>query len=459
MTVLTIDPEFAQLIPAPSVEERAQLEASLLEEGCRDALVAWNGVLLDGHNRYALCQKHDIPFSVVERQFDSREDALVWICTNQMARRNLTAFARSELALRMKDALATKAEYRKRQTQFGNTVVQNSAPPETGKTRDVIAAEAGVSHDTIRKVELITEFAPEPVKEQARNGELSVHRAYQLTECFNQLPAEHRDDAARLCGDDVAKAETLVRLYKSSGSPETNGTYDEIMATGGFHFGDDMEHWCNFLQRTAREIDIALRSVAKHHAREAQEARREERRQRAQHLPQGVFNVIYADPAWEYDNTGVHGAAADHYDTMPTEDIYALPQRLNLCVDDNAILFLWTTNAFLSEGLECIRRWGFTYKTNAVWVKTDLVKPGSGWYLRGRHELLLIATRGSFTPLDEHISPPIGSVIVAPLQEHSRKPDEVYDVIERLYPGCSYLELFARRAREGWQAWGNEVHE
>lgn len=191
--------------------------------------------------------------------------------------------------------------------------------------------------------------------------------------------------------------------------------------------------------------------------RTKQTERREEKREQAQSLPDQVFNVIYADPAWEYDNTGLNGAAEHHYSTMSIEDIYNLPRSINLCVADNAVLFLWVTNPFLAEGLECVRRWGFNYKTNLAWVKTELEKPGVGWYVRGRHELLLIATRGSFTPLDAHISPPIGSVLEAPIQEHSRKPDEVYAIIERLYPDCNYIELFARRAREGWLAWGDEV--
>lgn len=174
-------------------------------------------------------------------------------------------------------------------------------------------------------------------------------------------------------------------------------------------------------------------------------------------IPPGVYQVIYADPPWQYDNTGVHGAAEHHYPTMPLEDICSLLDDQNVQVADSAVLFMWVTNPFLEDACEVVRAWGFEYKTNIVWVKTDLVKPGSGFYVRGRHELLYVATRGSFTPLDEHISPPIGSVVTAPVQEHSRKPDEVYDIIERLYPDTTRIELFSRRSdRPGWTFWGNE---
>jgi len=167
-----------------------------------------------------------------------------------------------------------------------------------------------------------------------------------------------------------------------------------------------------------------------------------------------VFNAVLADPPWEYSVQNVNGAANNHYDTMPLEDICALPEQLGIKFADNAVLFLWVTNPFLVKALEVVRAWGFEYKTNIVWVKTDLKRPGAGHYIRGRHELLYICTRGTMTPLVD-VSPPIGSVIQAPLQEHSRKPDEVYSIIERLYPGCNYVEFFARRPRDGWKQYGD----
>ncbi len=200
--------------------------------------------------------------------------------------------------------------------------------------------------------------------------------------------------------------------------------------------------------------------IAKGEAKRVKEARRSIRRERvrekASALPQGLYNVVLADPPWEYDNTGVHGAAEAHYPTMSLQDICDLPETIGLQVADDAVLFLWATNPLLEDAFQVVEAWGFSYKTNLVWVKTDLKKPGAGWYVRGRHELCLICTRGSFTPLDERVSPPIGSVVEAPVRDHSRKPDELYQVIERLYPGCAYVELFARQEREGWTGWGTE---
>jgi N6-adenosine-specific RNA methylase IME4 len=113
---------------------------------------------------------------------------------------------------------------------------------------------------------------------------------------------------------------------------------------------------------------------------------------------------------------------------------------------------MWTTAPHLQESFQVFAAWGFEYKTNAVWVKDKI---GLGYFIRGQHEHLLIATRGDMPcPLPANRPP---SVINAPRREHSRKPDEAYELIERMYPELPKLELFARQQRPGWAAWGNET--
>lgn len=171
-------------------------------------------------------------------------------------------------------------------------------------------------------------------------------------------------------------------------------------------------------------------------------------------LPKGIYDVVYADPPWHYSNTGVEGAAARHYPTMPTETIKALAVRNRVAGD--ATLFLWVTNPFLREGLEVAEAWGFTYRTNMVWVKRNALERGRGvgFYVRGYHELMFICTRGSHVPT---VAAP-ASVIEAEATEHSRKPDAAYRLIEQLYPRAQRLELFARgQARPGWTTWGDEA--
>ena len=171
-------------------------------------------------------------------------------------------------------------------------------------------------------------------------------------------------------------------------------------------------------------------------------------------LPDGVFDVMLADPPWEYGPENPQGGPVSlHYPSMSIE---ALCEMQLPRLADDAVLFMWVTNAMLKKAFMVLEGWGFEYKTNMVWIKTGLKRPGSGYYVRGRHEFVFIATRGSFTPRDRHISP-IGSYFEAPVGEHSEKPTVLHNFIEQMYPNCSYVEMFARKERDGWTSWGNEA--
>lgn len=178
---LMIDAEFKALIPPLSDEELAGLEASLLAEGCRDSLIAWNGILIDGHNRREICNKHDLPYEVVDREFKDRDAAKVWIIRNQFARRNLMPFQRAELALQLEPLLADAAKANQKaggakSSGDGRVVRQKSDKPLD--TKKSLAAAAGVSHDTIHKAKVIAAKAPEPVKAKLRRGETTIHKEY-----------------------------------------------------------------------------------------------------------------------------------------------------------------------------------------------------------------------------------------------------------------------------------------
>ena len=140
--MITIDPEFKALIPPLLPEERKGLEESILKEGCRDALVVWKGhnILVDGHNRYEICTAHGKPFETIEMEFASRDDAMVWIIDNQISRRNLTPFARGELALKRKHIIAAKA---KENQGFRTDICQNSDKSKPINTRAELAKIAG----------------------------------------------------------------------------------------------------------------------------------------------------------------------------------------------------------------------------------------------------------------------------------------------------------------------------
>lgn len=174
------------------------------------------------------------------------------------------------------------------------------------------------------------------------------------------------------------------------------------------------------------------------------------------------FGTILADPPWQFNNrTGK--MAPEHrrlcrYSTMALEEIMELP--VAQLAAPKSHLYLWVPNALILEGLEVMRRWGFTYKTNLVWYK--IRKDGGpdgrgvGFYFRNVTELVLFGVRG-------HLRTGAAgrrqtNILTTRKREHSRKPDELYSIIEACSPG-PYLEMFARYARPGWMAWGNEVAE
>lgn len=177
---LVVDEEFRGLIPPPSDEELSQLEANLAAEGCRDALVAWGGVLIDGHNRLGICERLGIGYEVKELEFSTRGDVKAWIIRNQLGRRNLTPYVRAELALKLEPLIREKAR-RSYEENVGRPPKsgQKSAPiSEKVKTREEVARAARVSHDTIAKTKVIAEKAPEPVKEKLRKGETTINKVY-----------------------------------------------------------------------------------------------------------------------------------------------------------------------------------------------------------------------------------------------------------------------------------------
>lgn len=178
---------------------------------------------------------------------------------------------------------------------------------------------------------------------------------------------------------------------------------------------------------------------------------------------QKKYRTIYADPPWQFQNrTGK--VAPEHkrlnrYDTMTLDEIKQLP--VNEVADDKCHLYLWVPNALLPEGLEVMKAWGFTYKTNIIWekVRRDGMPDGRGvgFYFRNVTEILLFGVKGDKNrTLDAGRSQV--NLIRSMKREHSRKPDEFIPLIENC--SCApYLELFARGKRPGWDMWGNQAIE
>ena len=168
------------------------------------------------------------------------------------------------------------------------------------------------------------------------------------------------------------------------------------------------------------------------------------------------YTVLYADPPWRYRNKPNGRSPESHYPTMKTEGICALPVQA-LAAEDCA-LFLWVTMPMLFEAQKVLAAWGFRYKTVAfVWVKQNRkgsgIFWGMGYWTRANVELCLLATRGH----PQRRAKNIHQVIISPVEEHSKKPEEARRRIEALLGEVPRLELFARRPSPGWDVWGNEV--
>jgi N6-adenosine-specific RNA methylase IME4 len=247
-------------------------------------------------------------------------------------------------------------------------------------TRQEIAKLAGVSDNTIAKVQKIEAQATPEVKAKIATGETSINQAYQ------QVRREEK----------VQAVEAKVQEHKDK-------------PTGS--------------------IDI--------------------------YFTDKKYNIIYADPAWQYFESGNKNQSL-HYKTMTIEELCTLP--VGNIADDNCILFLWVTYPILQESFKLIESWGFSYSTcGFVWVKKNKVSDsnffGCGSWTRANSELCLIATKGTITRLTATIS----QVIETPIEAHSKKPSIARGLITELVGELPRIELFCRQAEPGWDCWGNEV--
>jgi len=334
MNMLRIDPEFRALIPPLTDDEKRLLEQSIVAEGCRDPLVAWGDVLIDGHNRYEICTRRGVPFKVVRRDFTDRSEAREWIIRNQLGRRNLTPEQRAYLIGKQYEERKKPAHGREGRT-FSDP---QSEVPKT--TAEIIAEENKV-------------------------GRATVERAAKFARAVDTIAANVGEEVREkiLTRDAPLTAKDVQRVAQLE--PEKQKAIIEKVLSG-----------------EAKSVVDARRLVKKETVKEVAP-------------PSGKYRVIYADPPWSYGDklTEGYGSAENHYPTMSIDELCALP--VEGLADDNAVLFLWVTSPMLEDCFRVIRAWGFKYKASFVW---DKVKHNMGHYNSVRHEFLLICTRGSCTP-------------------------------------------------------------
>ena len=450
---MKIDNEFAGLIPPLTEDEYRGLEESIIADGCRDALVVWGDVLVDGHNRYRICTERSIPYKTVQKDFADRDAVKLWMMHNQLSRRNLNDFQRIEIVRKCEDAV--KAEAKKRQgtrTDLTNIPLKSAG----SDARDVLSEMAGVGHSTYEHAATILDKAPEAVIDAVRKDELSINAGYEVT----KLPeAEQEEITERIKRGEPAKSavKSVVSDRKDRLKSSELGalasvsgkTYDKAVKV--------IEVAPEDVKDALRNGDISINQAYQQVCRTARESKRETERQEnmkkvlelANPLEaQGLYQTIVIDPAWDWGDEGdvnQFGRARPDYHTMSISEIAELP--VNRIASANSHIYLWITNRSLPKGFALLEGWGFRYVTCLTWVKPSI---GMGNYYRGSTEQVLFGVRGT-QGLKRH---DVGTWFEAPRGEHhSEKPDKFYELVESCSYG-PYIDIFGRKERQGWTVWG-----
>lgn len=218
---IVINEELRAYIDPLTPNEYAALERSILAEGCRDALVLWGDMLIDGHNRYAICQKHGVEFKTVQNaKFQSLDDVQLWMIDNHLARRSVTDFQRGVLALRKKEIIAARAGA---QQEGAPAAAAGSAADEAAdkpaptrlSTREDLAKAAGISSNTIGQIEKITKTAAPELVAAVRAGTISINAAAAVA----SLPTSEQAAAVAGGRKELQQAAKQVREMKASGKP------------------------------------------------------------------------------------------------------------------------------------------------------------------------------------------------------------------------------------------------
>lgn len=395
---LIILPEIRENLLPLKDEELKALEKSVITEGIRDELIAWDKdnelVLVDGHHRYDLAQKHNLEFKINKRQFSNLEEVLEWIDNNQLGRRNLTNEERSYLIGRM---------YLREQKQWGGNRRNqgDNLSPCSGShaTARSIAGKVGVNEKTVRRagdfaeaVDKVKQISPE-VAERILKGEVN--------DALTQLP-----QVTDILPEVVEKLQTCDKIANAI----REARREEII----------------------QELDKQLANIEN------------------LELPNRVYDVIVIDPPWPIEKIERDVAPNQvklDYPTMDKEELI----NLSIPAAENCHVWLWTIQKYLPFAFELLKAWEMKYVCTFVWHKSGGFQPVE--LPQYNCEFVLYARIGSPKFID---TKNFFTCFEAPRGKHSEKPEEFYDMVRRVTAGRR-LDMFARRKIEGFDGWGLEA--
>ena len=403
-----IDSEFSELIHEDDLtdQEKLELETDIRKRGCVMPLVLWNGILVDGHHRYEICKKYNIPFETKEINLENREYAKAWILTNQLARRNLAIFRKVELT-RRRDKFLKMAEEGKRKQAVGE-----QKNPKYISVSPVLS-DVDKTAQTLIYPEKPTEPSSEPkAKPEPKKPEkINVQKA--------------RAKELGVSTGTVAKADYVIKKAEMGELPKE--TIDKLRKG----------------EETVNRVYTKLKATEKF------EEKKKDLEEQIQHLipTDKKYSVIVIDPPWKYDSTydpNSRRVGAD-YPEMTIEEV----SNIQIPAMDSCVLWIWTTNKFLHETFHIIEKWGFRYINMLTWAKDRI---GVGTYLRGQTEHCILAFKGD--PVFK-TGTAYSTLLTAKNEGHSIKPDEFYVMVDNLCYGPK-LDYFYGKKRDGWDVYGTE---
>ena len=497
---LQVDNDFASLIPPLNKDEYSHLEQSILHEGCRDPIITWNGIIVDGHHRFKICKEHNVPFKTVHKEFASRDEVFLWILNNQLARRNLNAFRRIEMARNYERAVKAQAKARQGTRndikQLSGNFSGMSLP--TGRdARDELGAMAGVSGNTYQHAIYVLNNAPVPIIEAARNNSISINAAYELTKMTQtqQTEALRRIEQGESAKSVISQIKS--RDQKSQPDTTTANSADYVQPQSAasetsFHNEDvNSQHEANTTamneEKQPQEVSSTIHTQTQTqqlepHRQLKLEATEHEILQQTQPASEHSDSLYEANTDYnqyeeeeynydDYDDYDVFEEEEEEEDTridifntdksysiiyadpsweyyQSTEELLKLPVRR--VADVNCALFLWGNPSRLHEAQEVIKQWGFSNeKIVFVWVKTTEDDNGQQSYYLGQTgnwtrenvEFCLIATKGTIQRVNDNI--PQG--VLCPIEKEKPdyvKPELFKQLTVQLLGNLPTLELF-----------------
>lgn len=321
----------------------------------------------------------------------------------------------------------TKQEITKRISSLPTKAVDLSEFILVGK-KALIAQKAKL--EAIQKVEKGFAAKEAALSDTQDLAEVLLYAEAKLGELCEIIQSEQGKRTDLLGDSDVTKLEKIAPKIERSRAKQLNNNRDII---------------AEIVAKAREQGEVPIRQQVLREIRLAQP------KPQPQPIPEGKYEIIYADPPWQYGDklTENYGTVEHHYSPMSIKEICDMPIEDRAA--ENSVLFLWVTSPILAECWDVISAWGFEYKASFVW---DKIKHNYGHYNSVRHEFLLICTRGSFLPQSNKLFDSVQSI--ERTSRHSEKPEQFRKIIEEMYPEGKRIELFARKNTQGWSVYGDE---